>query len=98
MRDYVVRGLLHPARRTPVGHSLYDEQALTRLLLVRALFEAGIGLDELARLCHALNTDGDANECLSRLRMELEARRQRLESLDQQIAGMMDARTESYYG
>ena len=30
VRDYVLRGLVHPARRTPGGYGLYDEQALAR--------------------------------------------------------------------
>ncbi len=30
VRDYVVRGLLHPARRTPGGYGLYGEPALAR--------------------------------------------------------------------
>ena len=98
VRDYVLRGLVHPARRTPGGYGLYDEQALARLRLMRALFEAGIDLDELARLCHALDADGDAAECLARLRTWLAARRERLESLDRQLAGMADANVECRYG
>jgi MerR family transcriptional regulator, mercuric resistance operon regulatory protein len=98
VRDYVLRGLVHPVRHTPGGYGLYDEQALARLRLVRALFEAGIGLDELARLCHALDADGDAAECLTRLRTWLAARRERLESLDRQLAGMVDANAECRYG
>ena len=98
VRDYVLRGLVHPARRTPGGYGLYDEQALARLRLMRALFEAGIGLDELNRLCHALDADGDAAECLARLRTWLAARRERLESLDRQLAGMADANVECRYG
>lgn len=54
VRDYVLRGLLHPAHRTESGYGIYDAQALVRLRFVRAAFEAGIGLHELTRLCHAL--------------------------------------------
>lgn len=98
VRDYVLRGLVHPVRRTPGGYGLYDEQALARLRLMRALFEAGIGLDELNRLCHALDADGDAAECLARLRAWLATRRERLESLDRQLAGMADANAECRHG
>lgn len=53
VRDYVVHGLVHPMRRTPGDHGLYDHRTLARLLFVRVLFKAGIGLDELASLCKA---------------------------------------------
>lgn len=98
VRDYVLRGLVHPVQRTPGGYGLYDKQALARLRLMRAQFEVGIGLDELARLCHALDANGDAAECLARLHMWLAARRKRLESLDRQLAGMADANAECRYG
>ncbi len=60
MRGYLLRGLLRPVACTPSGYGLFDEAALQRLCFVRAAFEAGIGLDALARLCRALDTtDGD---------------------------------------
>ena len=98
VRDYVVRGLVHPVRRTPGGHGLYDQRMLARLLLVRALFEVGIGLDELTPLCEALDADGDATDILANLRLQLEARRQQLAAVDRQIAGMMKVPEESRYG
>lgn len=88
VRDYVLRGLVHPVRHTPSGYGLYDEQALERLCLMRALFEAGIGLDELTRLCHELDSGGDADGFLARLRARLAERRERLAALDRQLAGM----------
>lgn len=45
--DSVLRGLVHPARRSESGYGLYDDRALERLRFVRALFEVGVGLDEL---------------------------------------------------
>lgn len=99
VRDYVVRGLVHPVRRTPGGHGLYDHRMLARLRLVWALFEAGIDLDELAPLCQALDADGDATEILANLRLQLETRRQRLAAVDRQIATMMSAQDEEHlYG
>ncbi|KAK0361277.1 hypothetical protein LTR94_023899 [Friedmanniomyces endolithicus] len=61
VRDYLLRGLLRPVACTTGGYGLFDDTALQRLRFVRAAFEAGIGLDALARLCRALDAaDGDA--------------------------------------
>jgi mercuric resistance transcriptional repressor protein MerD len=60
VRDYLLRGLLRPVAYTTGGYGLFDDTALQRLRFVRAAFEAGIGLDALARLCRALDAaDGD---------------------------------------
>ncbi len=89
VRDYVVRGLLHPAQRTDSGYGIYDAQALGRLRFVRAAFEAGIGLHELTRLCHALDGGaGDAGECLAHLRLLISSRLETLALLDRQLARM----------
>jgi MerR family mercuric resistance operon transcriptional regulator len=90
VRDYVLRGLLRPAGHTEGGYGLYDAHALERLRLVRALFEAGIGLGELARLCHALDAQaGNAGDCLAHLRALVAARREALALLDRQLAEMV---------
>lgn len=92
VRDYVLRGLLRPAGHTDGGYGLYDAQALVRLRFVRALFEAGIGLGELVRLCHALDGQaGDAGDCLAHLRALVAARLESLAMLDRQLAGMVAA-------
>jgi len=88
VRDYVLRGLLHPARRTESGYGIFDERSLARLRFVRAAFESGIGLDELARLCRALDSDDGADligcvECLLRL---FPARQAALASVATQLA------------
>lgn len=49
VRDYLVRGLLRPVACTTGGYGVFDDAALQRLCFVRAAFEAGIGLDALAR-------------------------------------------------
>ena len=49
VRDYLLRGLLRPVACTPGGYGLFDDAAWQRLCFVRAAFEAGIGLDALAR-------------------------------------------------
>ncbi|WP_233162061.1 mercuric resistance transcriptional repressor MerD, partial [Enterobacter hormaechei] len=60
VRDYLLRGLLRPVACTTGGYGLFDDTALQRLRFVRAAFEAGIGLDALARLCRALDAaDGE---------------------------------------
>ncbi len=64
VRDYLLRGLLRPVAYTTGGYGLFDDTALQRLRFVRAAFEAGIGLDALARLCRALDAaDGDWCVC-----------------------------------
>ncbi len=45
VRDYMIRGLLHPARRTESGYNIFDDKTLGRLRFLRAAFESGIGLD-----------------------------------------------------
>jgi MerR family mercuric resistance operon transcriptional regulator len=80
VRDYLLRGLLRPVAYTTGGYGLFDDTALQRLRFVRAAFEAGIGLDALARLCRALDAaDGDgASAQLAVLRQLVERRREAL--------------------
>src|SRR3546814_19804151 len=66
VRAYLLRGLLRPVACTPGGYGLFDDAALQRLCFVRAAFEAGIGLDALARLCRAL-ADSDGDEAAAQL-------------------------------
>lgn len=63
---------------------------MQRLCFVRAAFDAGIGLDALARLCRALDAaDGDgAAAQLAVLRQLVERRREALASLEMQLAAM----------
>jgi MerR family mercuric resistance operon transcriptional regulator len=88
VRDYALRGLLHPARRTEGGYWLYDARALARLRFVRAAFEAGIGLDALTRLCRAL----DANDraaligCVEQLGQQIAARQAALCAVKAELA------------
>src|SRR3546814_6793927 len=71
-------------------YGLFDDAALQRLCFVRAAFEAGIGLDALARLCRALDAaDGDeAAAQLAVLRQFVERRREALADLEVQLATM----------
>lgn len=87
VRDYLLRGLLRPVACTPGGYGLFDDAALQRLCFVRAAFEAGIGLDALARLCRALDAaDGDELTQLALLRQFVERRREALADLEVQLA------------
>ena len=86
VRDYLVRGLLRPVACTTGGYGVFDDAALQRLCFVRAAFEAGIGLDALARLCRADGAQAAAQ--LAVLRQLVERRRAALAHLDAQLASM----------
>ena len=85
VRDYLLRGLLRPVACTPGGYGLFDDAALQRLCFVRAAFEAGIGLDALARLCRALDA-ADGDEAAAQLALLVERRREALADLEVQLA------------
>lgn len=80
VRDYLVRGLLRPVACTTGGYGVFDDAA----------FEAGIGLDALARLCRALDAADGAQAAaqLAVLRQLVERRRAALAHLDAQLASM----------
>lgn len=93
VRDYMIRGLLHPTRRTEGGYNIFDDKTLGRLRFLRAAFESGIGLDELARLCKALDADDSESldRCVERMRWKIDVRRTELTvveaSLNEMAAG-----------
>ncbi|WP_028604711.1 mercuric resistance transcriptional repressor MerD [Ottowia thiooxydans] len=90
VRDYVLRGLLQPARRTDSGYGIFDERSLARLCFVRAAFESGIGLDDLARLCRALDADdgSDVIGCVERLLRLVAVRQAALAAVETQLTGL----------
>jgi MerR family mercuric resistance operon transcriptional regulator len=90
VRDYVLRGLIHPTRRTVSGYGIYDESALSRLLFVRAAYECGIGLDELGRLCQALHGGNRVQTmlCIESLRGRIMQRQRALSTIEAQLAEM----------
>ena len=57
VRDYELRGLIHSARFTPNGYRIYNEQGLQRLKFVLAGKAAGISLNVLEELCHAMDNN-----------------------------------------
>jgi DNA-binding transcriptional MerR regulator len=50
IRFYSDRGLVPPAERTDAGYRMYDERALARLELIRALRELGASLADVERV------------------------------------------------
>lgn len=50
IRFYSDRGLVPPAERTEAGYRVYDERALARLELIRALRELGASLADVERV------------------------------------------------
>lgn len=98
VRDYVLRGLLHPARRTDSGYGIFDERSLARLCFVRAAFESGIGLGELARLCRAIDADdgSDVSGCVERLLRQIAARQAALAAVETQLAGLAHCGDEGH--
>lgn len=87
VRDYMLRGLLRPVERTAGGYGLFDADALKRLCFVRSAFEAGVGLDRLARLYRALDAaDGDETAAhLADLSQFVQRRREALAKLEAQL-------------
>ncbi len=96
VRDYIVRGLLRPVARTAGGYGLFDAEVLQRLCFVRAALEAGVGLDLLTRLCHALDaSDGDeAAARLADLCQLVEHRRRALALLEEQLTALTHETSE----
>lgn len=90
VRDYLLRGLLRPAARTAGGYGVFDADALQRLRFVRAAFEAGVGLDVLARLCRALDAPdtGEVAVWLAELRQLVKQRRRALAGLEAQLTAL----------
>lgn len=56
-RDYELRGLIHPSHCRPNGYRIYDEQVLQRLQFVLTGKAAGLSLNTLEELCHAMDND-----------------------------------------
>lgn len=53
LRYYERRGLLDAPDRSPGGHRLYDDQAVTTLRVIKAAQRLGFSLDEVADLIEA---------------------------------------------
>jgi len=61
VRDYELRGLLCSCKCTDGGFRIYDEHALKRLQFVLTGKAAGISLQELSKLCKAMDANDEHN-------------------------------------
>ncbi|MFK4227922.1 MerR family transcriptional regulator [Streptomyces sp. NPDC019890] len=82
LRYYEVHGLLW-AERTPGGHRDYREWAVDRVILIQALYAAGLNSKKIAQLLPCMR-DGDgtpSENATPRLVDELTAERNRLDRM-----------------
>jgi DNA-binding transcriptional MerR regulator len=85
LRFWSDEGLLPPASRSASGYRLYSQEALVRLDLVRALREAGLGLDAIRRVLRRDMSLADA------LRLQLAAVEAHAASLQRVAAALRAA-------
>ncbi|MER7177537.1 MerR family transcriptional regulator [Streptomyces mesophilus] len=90
LRYYEKQGLLS-SDRTPGGHREYLEQAVDRVVLIQALYAAGLHSRKIAQLLPCMrDADGGPNEIATpRLVEELTEERERIDGM---IADLMRSR------
>ena len=71
LRYYERRGLLESPDRSPGGHRLYDQQAVTTLRVIKAAQRLGFTLDEVADLLETGRRRGRDQGLQSRARTKL---------------------------
>jgi len=81
LRYYERRGLLDSPERSPGGHRLYDEQAVTTLRVIKAAQRLGFTLDEVADLIEVGRSRGQDSGLQLRAREKLVEVEQRLADL-----------------
>lgn len=81
LRYYERRGLLGPPDRSPGGHRLYDDQAVTTLRVIKAAQRLGFSLDEVADLVQVGKRHGRDDGLQVRAREKLIEVDQRLADL-----------------
>jgi DNA-binding transcriptional MerR regulator len=86
LRYYERRGLLGQPDRSPGGHRLYDEQAVTTLRVIKAAQRLGFSLDEVADLIEVGRRRGTDSGLQRRAR-------EKLVEVDQRIADLTTIRT-----
>jgi len=57
VRDYQLRGILHPCQRSKNGYRIYDQKSLQRLQFILAGKAAGISLNSISQLCFAMDNN-----------------------------------------
>jgi len=81
LRYYERRGLLESPDRSPGGHRLYDQQAVTTLRVIKAAQRLGFTLDEVADLLETGRRRGRDQGLQSRARTKLVEVEERLADL-----------------
>lgn len=94
LRYYERRGLLDKPTRSPGGHRLYDEQAVTTLRVIKAAQRLGFTLDEVAELVQVGRRHGVDVGLQSRARQklaEVDRRILDLQAIRANLAAALDA-------
>ena len=94
LRYYERRGLLGRPDRTPGGHRLYDEQAITTLRVIKAAQRLGFTLEEVADLVEVGRCRGRDSGLQVRARGKLTEVEQRivdLEAIRDTLVAALDA-------
>ena len=71
LRYYERRGLIQQPDRSPGGHRLYDDQAVTTLRVIKAAQRLGFTLDEVAELIEVGRRHGPERDLQARAREKL---------------------------
>ncbi len=82
LRYYERRGLLGEPGRSPGGHRLYDQQAITTLRVIKAAQRLGFTLDEVADLVEVGRRRGRDSGLQTRAREKLAEVEQRISDLN----------------
>ena len=81
LRYYERRGLVERPDRSPGGHRLYDDQAVTTLRVIKAAQRLGFALDEVADLIEVGRRRGPEADLQARARAKLVEVEQRIADL-----------------
>jgi len=82
VRFYERRGLLSRAKRERSGYRVFDEAAVERLRLIRALAALGLGLDEIAAMLDGLVRGASCRDERPRLAAALRRADEQLAALE----------------
>ncbi len=98
LRHYHQRGVLVPTHVDPSsGYRYYDQRAVERAGVIKALRELDFSLDDIARILHECSDDADALQFLEQQRQVIASRMAHLRSiasaLDSVIRNEKDAKT-----
>ncbi len=100
LRHYERRGLLAPPDRSPGGHRLYDDQAVTTLRVIKAAQRLGFTLAEVADLIEAGRRRGRDHRLQERAAeklVEVEQRIADLTTIRDNLVAALDAGCEDLH-